>query len=47
LVAQYFGAKNHKMINYIAGQSMISVLIVGILLSIFGFFLAPTIIKFM
>ncbi|MDR0771625.1 MAG: hypothetical protein LBF15_00720 [Candidatus Peribacteria bacterium] len=47
LVAQFFGAKNHKMVNHIAAQSMVSVFMIGIILSIFGYFFSPMIINFM
>lgn len=47
LVAQFFGAKNHKMVNHIAAQSIIAVFLVWIILSIIWLFSAPTIIRFM
>lgn len=47
LVAQYFGAKNEKMINKSAGQTLLMVIGVSILFSIIGWVLAPYILKAM
>lgn len=45
LIAQYTGAKNQKMVNHVAAQTMLMVLVVSIVLSIIGFFVAPLILQ--
>ena len=47
LTAQYFGAKNKKMVNQTAGQTILTVLIVSIFLSSLGYFFSPLILKLM
>lgn len=47
LIAQYFGAKKYDMVNHVAGQTMFMVIIVSLLLSIIGYFLAPHVLVLM
>lgn len=47
LTAQYFGAKNEKMVNHCAAQTLLMVAVVSIILSIVGIFLAPKILNLM
>ncbi len=46
-IAQYFGAKNEKMINFSAGQTILMVTLVAIFLSVIGVVLAPYILHLM
>lgn len=41
LVAQYFGAGNQKMVNQVAAQTLLMVVLVSILLGTIGFLLSP------
>ena len=47
LAAQQKGAKNHKMINHIATQTMVAVFIFSVFLASIGYFLSPFLIKIM
>lgn len=47
LIAQYMGAKNEKMINHVATQSLILIFTVSIILTIVGYILSPQILKLM
>lgn len=47
LTAQYFGAKNEKMVSHSAAQTMITVVNVALLLSALGYILAPAILRFL
>jgi putative MATE family efflux protein len=47
LTAQYFGAKNEKMISHSAAQTLITVVTVSLLLSAIGFTFAPNILHFL
>lgn len=46
-VAQYFGAKNSKMVSHSAAQTIIMITITSIILSVLGYIFAPNILKFM
>jgi len=46
-VAQYFGAKNHKMMSHAAAQTILMVVIISLVLSVFGFIFAPYFLHFM
>jgi len=46
-VAQYFGAKNHKMVSHAAAQTILMVVIISLFLSVFGFIFAPYFLHFM
>jgi len=46
-VAQYFGAKNHKMMSHAAAQTILMVIIISLVLSVFGFIFAPYFLHFM
>jgi len=46
-VAQYFGAKNHKMVSHAAAQTILMVVIISLFLSVFGFIFAPYLLHFM
>lgn len=45
LTAQYFGAKNERMIAHSAAQTLLMVIIVSAALSLLGYFLSPIILK--
>lgn len=45
--AQYFGAKNQKMVDYSAGQTILMIFVVSIILSMLGILGAPYILKAM
>lgn len=45
LVAQYAGAKNFKMVNHVATQTLTMVVIVSIILSTIAWFLSPAILR--
>lgn len=47
LIAQYVGAKNEKMVNHVAAQTLLLVAIISIILGILGYFLAPVILHLM
>jgi len=47
LIAQYFGAKNQKMVDFSAAQTILMIVFVSILLSIIGFFLSANILHAM
>jgi len=47
LTAQYFGAKNEKMVSHSAAQTMITVVNVALILSIIGYIFAPFILRFL
>lgn len=47
LIAQYFWAKNEKMVNHVAAQTLLMVLIVSGILSVIGFFLTSPILHLM
>jgi len=44
LIAQYVGAKNETMINRVAAQTLLMVVIISILIGVIGYFLAPSIL---
>lgn len=45
LVAQYAGAKNFKMVNHIATQTLTMVVIISVILSTIAWFLSPAILR--
>lgn len=47
LIAQYFGAKNHAMVNHVAAQTLLMIAIVSVVLSVIGYLLAPTLLHLM
>ncbi len=47
LIAQYFGAKNHKMVNRVAGQTLLMIILVSIVLGGIGYLFTPSILKLM
>lgn len=47
LIAQYFWAKNEKMVNHVAAQTLLMVLIVSSVLWAIGFILTPSILHMM
>jgi len=47
LIAQYFGAKNHKMVNHVAAQTLSMIVFVSIVLGAFGYVIAPFVLKLM
>ncbi len=46
LSAQYFGAKNHKMVNHTASQTILMVVILSVVISLLGYIFAPQILSF-
>lgn len=46
-VAQYFGAKNSKMVSHAAAQTIFMISVVSLILSILGFIFASQILRFM
>jgi putative MATE family efflux protein len=47
LVAQYFGAKNHDMVNHVAAQTLLMIVLVSALLGAIGYVAAPSILHLM
>lgn len=47
LISQYIGAKNEKMVNHVATQSLIMIFFVSILLTIIGYVISPYILQMM
>jgi len=47
LVAQYKGKKDYEKLNFMAGQTFLMMILASIVLSIFGYFVSPTIVKLM
>jgi len=47
LIAQYVGAKNHRMVDHVAAQTLLMVLIVSVVLGIIGYMLTPTLLHLM
>lgn len=47
LVAQYVGARNQPMVNHVAGQTLLMVLIISLILGALGFVFAPNLLALM
>lgn len=47
LIAQYVGAKNQSMVNHVAGQTLLFVLLISICLGALGFTFAPVLLRLM
>lgn len=47
LIAQYVGARNDKMVNHVAAQTLLMVSIISVVLGAVGYFLVPTILHLM
>lgn len=47
LIAQYVGAKNHKMVNHVASQTLLMIFVVAIAISCLGYVLTPTLLHLM
>lgn len=47
LIAQYVGARNQPMVNHVAGQTLLLVLIISIFLGALGFVFAPNLLELM
>jgi putative MATE family efflux protein len=47
LVAQYFGAKNHDMVNHVAAQTLLMIVMVSALLGAIGYVAAPAVLHLM
>ncbi|MDB4905419.1 MAG: transporter [Gemmatimonadetes bacterium] len=45
LIAQYFGARNQAMVNHVAAQTLLMIVLVSIVLGTMGFFAAPTFLR--
>lgn len=46
-VAQYFGAKNDKMVSHAAAQTILMIVLISLIFSISGFIFSPQILHFM
>lgn len=47
LIAQYFGARNHTMVDHVAAQTLLMIVVVSLSLGVIGYALAPTILHLM
>ncbi|HET6765695.1 MAG TPA: MATE family efflux transporter [Longimicrobiaceae bacterium] len=47
LIAQYYGARNQAMVNHVAAQTLLMVVIVSVVLGGVGFAFAPTLLRLM
>ena len=47
LIAQYFGARNEQMVNHVAGQTMLMVVLTSAVLGAIGYMLTPHLLKLM
>ncbi|MDD2907557.1 MAG: MATE family efflux transporter [Candidatus Gracilibacteria bacterium] len=47
LIAQYVGAKNQKMVDHVAAQTMLMVTVVSIIIGIIGYAIAPLLLNLM
>jgi putative MATE family efflux protein len=47
LIAQYVGAGNRSMVDHVAGQTMLTVVAVSLVLGLFGFAVAPYLLELM
>jgi putative MATE family efflux protein len=47
LIAQYVGARNQAMVNHVAGQTLLLVLLISVSLGAAGYFLAPELLRLM
>jgi putative MATE family efflux protein len=47
LIAQYVGAKNTQMVNHVAAQTLLMIMLVSLLLSVIGYVAAPGILSLM
>ena len=47
LIAQYFGAKNQKMVDHVAAQTLLMIVIVSVVLGALGYILTPWILQLM
>ena len=47
LIAQYVGARNREMVDHVAGQTLLTVVAVSLVLGLLGFFIAPYLLELM
>lgn len=47
LIAQYVGAKNERMVNHVAAQTLLMIVSVSVVLGLIGYMLAPRILSLM
>src|SRR4051812_13836760 len=47
LIAQYFGARNQEMVDHVAAQTLLMIVFVSVVLSVFGYLFAPTLLRLM
>ncbi|MEI9887437.1 MAG: MATE family efflux transporter [Rhizomicrobium sp.] len=47
LIAQYVGARNREMVDHVAGQTLLTVVAVSLVLGLFGFVVAPYLLELM
>jgi putative MATE family efflux protein len=45
LIAQYFGAGNQKMVNHVAAQTLLMVILISVVLATIGYLLSPLFLK--
>lgn len=47
LIAQYFGARNQEMVDHVAAQTLLMIVIISVVLGGLGFAFAPTLLRLM
>src|SRR3954465_11628957 len=47
LIAQYFGARNQEMVDHVAAQTLLMVVLVSVLLSVVGYVFTPMLLRLM
>ncbi len=47
LIAQYVGARNDRMVGHVAGQTLLMVVLVSLILGTIGYFTAPSLLRLM
>src|SRR3954469_22199127 len=47
LIAQYFGARNQEMVDHVAAQTLLMIVLVSVVLGGLGYIAAPTILRLM
>jgi putative MATE family efflux protein len=47
LIAQYTGARDHKMVDHVAAQTLVTIVAVSVVLGAVGYFIAPVMLRLM
>ena len=47
LIAQYFGARNQEMVDHVAAQTLLMIVIVSVVLGVLGYLFAPVLLRLM